>query len=486
MTSRVNRHRSDVSMPKAMVLGGASVDCLLLVVPSPWPKAALCALLAFASFLQTAFAQQPFRLERFEEEYSKAAMEAEVDRPMNRIKHIQLGETSYLSLGGEVRERVDSNDAPSFGIGAVHDTYAMQRLMLHADLHLGEQVRTFVQFGRHNVFRKSQKTPSDTDRTDVQNAFVDFAPQAGKPLVVRIGRQELLLNSAQRFLSVREGPNMRQSFDGLSVAWNDPELAVKAFYTRPVRYRVGSFDDSSDRSQRLLGATVTYVLTAASSIQVYALELDREQVKFGSIQADEVRKSIAARWAGKVGRADHDVEAIYQTGTFGRQDIRAWALSIGGGYTMAERWSPRLGLELDAGSGDRDPKDGRLGTFNPMFPKGPFFDPSSLHSWANLLLVRATVSVAPVESVLMSFSLGERWRQTARDAVYTQPYVPIAATLGNSERRVGEEYEFNLTWQADRYLTILVQALHVKAGPAIRLAGGRSANFAMVTAQLKF
>jgi len=51
---------------------------------------------------------------------------------------------------------------------------------------------------------------------------------------------------------------------------------------------------------------------------------------------------------------------------------------------------------------------------------------------------------------------------------------------------VGEQYELNLAWQANRYLAILAQAIHANAGPAIRLAGGRSANFAMLTAQVRF
>jgi hypothetical protein len=38
----------------------------------------------------------------------------------------------------------------------------------------------------------------------------------------------------------------------------------------------------------------------------------------------------------------------------------------------------------------------------------------------------------------VSATIQERWRQTGNDAVYVQPYAPIAATLGNHERRVGE------------------------------------------------
>jgi hypothetical protein len=445
-----------------------------------------CFVILFACKTELTLAQQGFRLERFEEDHSKVFQEDGTDSTYRRLKHIQLGDQNYVSLGGEIRERVDTYDAPSFGIGTSKDTYDLQRLLLHADAHFGDRTRLFVQLGRHSQYGKVQSGPSDTDGADIQNAFLDFIPDPEKRLTLRIGRQDIFLNSAQRFVSVREGPNMRQSFDGVSVGWVDSSVRIKAFLTRPIRYKPGTFDDASDNRQRFFGADISYAFDAANTLEAYALELDRDRVNFGSAQADERRRSVAVRWAGNDDNVDHDVEAIYQYGIFGDKDIRAWALSLGAGYTFRQKLTPRLGIEIDAGSGDRNPKDGNLETFNPLFPRGPFFDPSSLNSWANLLLVRASFSIIPTNSMNLSFSVGERWRQSTSDAVYTQPYIPLAATLGNRERRVGEQYEFNMTWQANRHLVILAQALHATAGPAILLAGGRSVNYAMLTAQFRF
>jgi hypothetical protein len=402
------------------------------------------------------------------------------------MKHFQLGDDGFVSIGGEIRERVDSYSAANFGIGTRRDDYALQRLLVHSDLHVGERTRVFLQLGRHSAFDKSTTGPSDSDGVDVQNAFLDFVADPGKHLTLRIGRQDLVMNSAQRFVSIREGPNMRLSFDGVSGTWVDTNFHARGFYTEPIKYRPGTFDDASDGDQRFYGGDFVYQLDESNTLQVYALELDRKRVRFGGVQADERRHSFAFRWNGSDGHLDHDVEVMYQAGRFGDRYIRAWAASAGAGYTLQAQWSPRLALELDAGSGDRNAQDGRLGTFNPMFPKGPFFDPSSMTSWANLVLLRATASIAPVRSINLSFSVGERWRQSRSDAVYTQPYVPLVATLGNTERRVGEQYELNMAWQANRYLVLLFQGIHATAGPAIHLAGGRSVNFGMLSAQFRF
>jgi hypothetical protein len=121
-----------------------------------------------------------------------------------------------------------------------------------------------------------------------------------------------------------------------------------------------------------------------------------------------------------------------------------------------------------------------------MFPKGTYFNESALTSWANLVMLRASVSVQPSSSTSVSASVAERWRETGSDAVYLQPYTPLAATLGNNERRVGEGYELDATWRANRYLSVSAELLHQTAGPAIRLAGGHAVDFGMLIAQLRF
>lgn len=429
----------------------------------------------------------PFRLTRFDEDYSYLSAAGPSIDFEDRLKYIRLGDTAYVSLGGEVRERFDRLDAAKFGIGASADRYDLQRLLLSADAHLNDRTRVFVQLEQANAYGKaSPLAPSDVDHLDVSNVFIDFKPDPDKRLTLRLGRQEILLDPAQRFVSVREGPNVRQSFDGLRMSWNAHRLRVDAFLTRPVLYKPRTFDDSSDRSQTFSGLYVTYAPDAKQSLDAYLLILDRQNVAFGGVKGDERRQSIGARWARVHGPFDHDVEAVYQRGTFAGSDIRAWALGLIGGYTLHEEWAPRLGLEFDAGSGDRHPGDGRLETFNPLFPKGAYFNESALTSWTNLLLLRASLGIQPTSSTTLVASVFERWRQTGADAVYVQPSTPIAATLGNRQRRVGTGYQLDASWRVNRYFALTAEVVHQNAGPAIREAGGHGVNFAMGIAQFRF
>lgn len=456
------------------------------VSPSLRPLALIVVLGVHAS-VHAAEEPPPFQLIRSDENYAYLADPAQRVDFEDRLKFIRFGDSGYLSLGGELRERYDSFDAPRFGIGATNDSYVLQRVLLHADAHFNDRVRVFVQLGRADAFSKDKPYGvSDVDRTDLQNAFVDVVPDPDRHLTLRLGRQEIAFDSSQRFVSVREGPNVRQSFDGVRATWSQDAIRLDAFATRPVSYRPGSFDDRGDRNQRFYGLNLAYQLAARQSIEGYVIELDRERVRFASTTGDERRLSFGARWFGKEDGFDHDAEAVYQTGSFAGHDIRAWAVGLIGGFTFESPWSPRAGLEFDAGSGDRRPDQGALHTFNPMFPKGAYFNESALISWANLVMLRASITIQPTASTSVSASVSERWRQTGNDAVYLQPYTPIAATLGNSERRVGEGYQLDATWRANRYFSLSAEFLYQTAGPSIRLAGGRAVTFGMLIGQLRF
>src|SRR5262249_39724100 len=159
-----------------------------------------------------------------------------------------------------------------------------QRILVHADLHLGDHVRAYVELGDHQTFGKRPPyAVSDRDRIDIQNAFVDLTPDDA--LRVRLGRQELMFNPQPRFVSVREGPNVRQSFDGVRATWSPPGSGwrVEAFAVHPVAVSIKAFDDSSDRTQDFWGVYVARSFAAAGGkweLDGYALELDRDRVHY--------------------------------------------------------------------------------------------------------------------------------------------------------------------------------------------------------------
>lgn len=81
---------------------------------------------------------------------------------LDPVKYIELPfrADSYLSFGGEWRERYQNIGGYEFGLAEhVNDDYLLQRL-LHGDLHVGRYFRSFIQFGSHYSFGKANdETP---------------------------------------------------------------------------------------------------------------------------------------------------------------------------------------------------------------------------------------------------------------------------------------------------------------------------------------
>ena len=431
----------------------------------------------------------PFKLIRADESYRYLAGKSDAT-PGDHLRYIPLGDDPdvYLSLGGEARLRIDSFDAPRFGVGGESaDLYGLGRALFSADLHLGSRVRIYGELGLHrDIDKKAAPAVSDRDGLDAQVAFVDLTPDAARHWRLRLGRQEVSLNPTQRFVSVREGPNIRQSFDGVRVTRQTAGLRLDAFYLRPIVIQTGAFDDSHNEDQRFYGVYASKTLSKAATLDVYALELDRDGVRFGAVRGDERRSNFGARLAGKHGPIDYEAEGLIQGGRFAGRDIRAWGGSVGAGYTLARTWSPRLGLRLDAGSGDTDPADGKLQTFNPLFPKGAYFNESGLTSWSNLIALRPSIGLSPRRDVSLEVSYMIRQRQTGDDAIYLQPSTPLALAGPDTSKAVGDGVQLDVGWQVDRNLKLQLQALHQDAGPAVTAIGGKDVNFAMAIIQYRF
>ena len=200
----------------------------------------------------------PFKQLRYDEDYAYLRDGEALAAPLDGIKFIPLGVDGarFLTLGGEIRERYEYDQNSSWGLGPTDgDGYLLQRYMIHADAHFGESSRLFTQLksGLEDG-RVGGPRPTDQDRLDLNQAFVDFR-SAAAPVILRIGRQEMSYGSS-RLVSFREGPNVRLAFDGVKAILKLPRWQVDTFATRPVQTEPGTFDDRGDPEARTFGGSM--------------------------------------------------------------------------------------------------------------------------------------------------------------------------------------------------------------------------------------
>jgi len=167
-----------------------------------WPAVALLLagiLQAQADDLPTPSSPPPFKKLRFDEDYAYLLDPAHPADYLDAIKFIPLNTNgdSYLTLGGEVRERYEYFRNNLWGRGPQDDDgYLLQRYMVHADSHFGELFRVFAQFksGLEDG-RNGGPRPTDRDDFDLHQAFFDArVPWSDvDSLTFRVGRQDWLM-----------------------------------------------------------------------------------------------------------------------------------------------------------------------------------------------------------------------------------------------------------------------------------------------------
>jgi len=454
---------------------------------------AFCLLALFAGLINASSAQSEtvkppaVAAHRFDEDWRNWCAAAR-PKGLERLKCIAPSDDVTLSLGGELRERIEVVRNPDFGLDQRRDHVFLHRAMLHGDLRAGEHVRAFVQLGAFSYSgREGQRAPFDLDRLDLVQGFVDLSAEiAGGRATLRGGRQEMILGSS-RLVGIRESPNVRRAFDGSRVFWTRDSLRIDSFYLRPVRIAPGVFDDSTDRAERLWGVNAATPVVGPMHANIYYLGFERDRGRFTAGVAREMRHSLGLRLFGRSGGFDWDWEAVYQFGTFGADRIRAWTVATDTGFAFEHvPWRPRIGVKADIASGDRNPADGRLGTFNALYPKLPYFSEASLIAPANIIDLHPSVSWAPGRNVSLEFGWNWQWRASERDAVYSPPLLPIAGTAEAKGRRIGNQAILGIEWKATPQLTLASQYVHFERGEVLRQVGGQNVDFVYVSAALKF
>ena len=428
-------------------------------------------------------------MNRWQEDWSVLADPALRTQPLDQLKYMPLSEDSpdrYLSLGLTLRERFESNDAPGFGVGGVAgDSYVLQRLQLHADLHFVENWRLFVQLEDVRAFDKTTLTPVDANKADLRLAFIETVDRfAGGTLKARVGRQDFAFD-LQRFVSSRDGPNVRQSFDAVWADWETDNWRFIGFLSRPVQYEdVHSFDDRSNNDFRFHTLRVERHVLGTNELSAYWSLYERSNAHYIDGSGKERRQILDARFAGSLDALDWDVESMLQGGTVGSKRIRAGAFGPRVGYNFRDSpWRPCIGLQLDAASGDTRPGDSTVGTFNPLFPNGYYFSLAGYTGYTNLVQLKPSLTVHPDARLALLAGLGLQWRATEADAVYIQPNVPVAGTAGRPGKWTGAYGQLRADYKVNRNLTTAIEAVHYQVGDVIRRAGGHDGNYISVEAK---
>lgn len=363
-----------------------------------------------------------------------------------------------VEVGGELRERYELVRNEDWGRAPVdEDGWLLQRAFLRGSYRRGG-VRVLVELQSSLVLGRDPRG-TDLEPLDIHQALLELPVGEGW---LRAGRQELSYG-ASRLVSVREGPNVRRSFDGVRLhlarghAWLDA-IALAAVDNAP-----GVFDNAHEAA--LWGAYGS-ASRGPFGVDLYYLGLAR---------SDEVRHSAGVHAWGRGGGFTVDGEALVQGGTHARRTIRAATGALAVTFTTGD---VTVGLKLAKTSGDRDPDDAVDETFDPLFPRGNYFGEAALIGPRNHVDVHPSLDVALAKELHAVADVDVFWLARPEDGVYHISGAQQVMPTGTRARHVGTQASVGITWSPRPRTTVTASVAHFVAGPVLRAAGlERDVNF---------
>jgi hypothetical protein len=390
---------------------------------------------------------------------------------------------SVLSVTGQIRERGEYQDHPGFGAQPPDNGYLLQRYQLSGDLHVGERFRSFVQLESSLIEgRDGGPRPGiDRDKLDVNQGFVDVtAWRSGENRwMFRAGRQLVSLGST-RLVAIGAGLNVEQPFDGFRAQLRAGKWSADGIALRPVLIGAGVLDNAPNSAEELWGLYASReILAWKSNADLYYLGFDHRQARYTQGSGREQRETLGGRvWSHRV-TWDYDFEFTGQFGRFGAGGIRAWGAGYHAGYTFAGvRFAPHP--ELDGGvlSGDHNPRDERLGTFNPLFPNGNYLSQSILLGPLNLVIVRPTLKLSLTKKASSNTNAEFLWRQAKQDGVYNIVGILTHPANGSQASFIGSQIQEELDYVFNRHWSGAITYEHFFAGAFLKQSPpGKSVNY---------
>ena len=179
-------------------------------------------------------------------------------------------------------------------------------------------------------------------------------------------------------------------------------------------------------------------------------------------------------------------------GRAGGFDLTAFAIHAGIGYTFDVPWIPRVGLEYNYGSGDHNPNDGNIQTFQNLFPSN--HNPYGImdeFSWQNMHNPAIVVTANPCQTLKAQLEFHGFWLANTNDFWYqsngTTTVRPLNTAARNASSFAGTELDFILTWSPLKQLSFQGGYSHFFAGDYLQDTGPASdANYGYVQAMIEF
>jgi hypothetical protein len=378
---------------------------------------------------------------------------------------------SWIGFGLEERFRYEGTHNAGFKLNN-NDSYLLNRSRLLMQIKPTSWLRIVGQAQDARAWLETGPlAPPNENRLDLKLAYVELLDPEKKWISIRVGRQ--LINYNNTIIANSEWRNQGRSYDAVVTNLHFDRFRLGIFAASAVV----PLDEGISHHQQgnnIYGmyGSIDSLVAPNSSLEPFVLWRLNPSVALETSAklktGHESEQAYGIRWKGQLFRnLDYSVEGIRETGSAGTNSVRAWGTTDGIGYRFGEMyWKPRIFGQYDYASGDKNPSDGRHGTFDTMYPTAhDRFGIADQFGWQNIKAIRGGITIEPHNRWTVTGQYLDFWLASATDSLYnTSGGSIVRNSAGTAGTHIGEEVDVYTWYEINRHVNVGVGFAHILPG----------------------
>jgi hypothetical protein len=457
---------------------------------------ATCSFLASQQLIAQAVQESPkippILVQRADENYSTISKNSLEGLLFGDLKQLRLRSDTYpfISIGAELRSRLEHTSNINFS--TTNSTAYLKRLSAHFAINISRRFGLFTEF--YSGYSSAGEQFLQSDDLAFHQAFLEWVvlKSENASTRIRLGRQELAFGTS-RLVGLRNGPNMRRSFDMARIQWQSNRKSIDLLFGEEVAIQPGLFDNNSSilgsgkANNRLWGVYLQFPSSDGTKFfDLYYLGFLSNNSVYNDVSGKETRHSYGMRSHGSWGRFTFNTELTLQSGTLNTNDIFAFNFETDWKYRLFESgWKPKIGLKLDWSSGDNAAADGKLETYNPLFVNPGIYSLAAVNTPVNLTSVHPSITFFPFKGFVVYMDYAFFYRTQKSDGFYRPPNILIRPANSGSSKHLGDTFGMRLSYTFNRNLTFEMLSSYFIPGRFIEESGS-SENIFYIAPTLSF
>ena len=350
--------------------------------------------------------------------------------------------------------------------GAEDDTIGVSRMRLSLEARPAKHLKVFVegQDSRVRWLAPGNDVLDFRNALDLRRAYVELGNSAGQ-VTLSVGRRELSF-LGERLLGVRNFSNLAPTWDGSMLTFRKGADSVNLLGYSLVE-NIAGFDAPSPL-QFVYGA-IGSINSWADGHSLEPFVLNTRRPRLLESNHGGLLRTFGSRLVGEfAGRWGYEVMLAGQVGGEADRVQRAWM----GHWSLSRQIDqvptrPKLILEWSHATGDSDPSDGRIGTFDEFnSARHAYYGEHDIVGLRNLKALKTGVQFHPHKALRVNCDYFDFRLATVRDGLYgTDGEIWIAAPAGGAiSDAIGSEVDLVLRYAPVRRLQLALRVSRFFAG----------------------